>query len=108
MNIQAAKLLTLVSGPPAAALLLSARAFSLQVGLGRGYHWLSADDDTRRRAARPPISIACRSSWPPGKRVLPRPMRVPLFNEESQTDPDAPGRKPDRRPHRRYTVETSA
>jgi general secretion pathway protein N len=86
MGIQAAKLLTVTLACACGLLLLL--ALLLQVGLGRGYHWLSADDDavTGPGAAninRVPFKL------PPETSFAQTDAR-PLFNEDRKPTPDTP------------------
>ncbi len=86
MGIQAAKLLTVTLAGACGLLLLL--ALLLQVGLGRGYHWLSADDDAvcGTRASnidRVPFKL------PPETSFAQTDAR-PLFNEDRKPTPDVP------------------
>ena len=86
MGIQAAKLLTVTLAGACGLLLLL--ALLLQVGLGRGYHWLSADDDAvaglgAANINRVPFKL------PPETSFAQTDAR-PLFNEDRKPTPDTP------------------
>ena len=86
MGIQAAKLLTVILAGACGLLLLL--ALLLQLGLGRGYHWLSADDDT---VAGPGAANINRVPFklPPETSFAQTDAR-PLFNEDRKPTPDTP------------------
>lgn len=86
MSIRAAKLLTLVLAGTCGLLLVL--ALMLQVGLGRGYHWRSTEDDAVAKQAaanidRVPFKL------PPETSFAQTDAR-PLFNEDRKPTPDVP------------------
>jgi general secretion pathway protein N len=86
MSIQAAKLLTLVLAGACGLLLLL--ALLLQMGLGRGYHWLSTDEDAvsgpgAANIDRVPFKL-------PPETSFAQTQARPLFNEDRKPTPDVP------------------
>jgi len=86
MSIQGAKLLTLVLACTCGLFLLL--AFALQVGWGRGYHWLSSDDDVV--AARAAANIDRVPFKLPPEASFSQTDARPLFNEDRIPTPDVP------------------
>jgi len=87
MSIQGAKLLTLILAATCGLLLLLALA--LQIGFGRGYHWLSADEDAVSGLASGGID-STPFKLPPESGFEQTEAR-PLFNEARKPTPDTPG-----------------
>jgi len=86
MSVHGAKLLTIVLAATCAALLLL--AFALQIGVGRGYRWLSAEDDAIN-----PVGGGAVDSQPfklPPEANFAETTARPLFNEDRKPTPDAP------------------
>jgi general secretion pathway protein N len=86
MSVQGAKLLTLILAGACGLMLVLVLA--LQFGFGRGYHWLSADDDpvSGLGAAgidRTPFKLPPESSFADTEAR-------PIFNEDRKPTPDAP------------------
>jgi general secretion pathway protein N len=86
MSIQGAKLLTLALAGTCGLLLLL--ALLLQMGLGRGYHWLSADEDAVSALAAAKIDRVP-FKLPPEPSFAQTQAR-PLFNEDRKPTPDMP------------------
>lgn len=87
MSIQGAKLLTLVLAGTCGVLLLLALA--LQIGFGRSYHWLPADDDTV--AGLGAVGIDRTPFKLPPESGFAQTEARPLFNEDRKPTPDTPG-----------------
>lgn len=86
MSVQGAKVVTLVLAASCGVLLLL--AFALQIGLGRGYRWLSADEDEVGAVGggavdRQPFKL------PPEANFAETTAR-PLFNDDRKPTPDVP------------------
>jgi len=84
MSVQGAKLFSAVLAGICAALLLL--AFALQIGFGRGYHWLAPDENADNAAAgaaidREPFKL------PPATAFAETTER-PLFNEDRKPTPE--------------------
>jgi general secretion pathway protein N len=86
MSIQGAKLLTLMLACTCGLLLVL--ALMLQIGLGRGFHWLPADDDAvagqgAANIDRVPFKL-------PPETSFAQTQARPLFNEDRKPTPEVP------------------
>lgn len=87
MSIQGAKLLTLILAGTCGLLLLLTLA--LQIGFGRGYHWLPADEDAVSGLGAGNID-STPFKLPPESNFAQTEAR-PLFNEDRKPTPETPG-----------------